>query len=257
MNLQQAKIILEKINRLYQSMTLDAANIDVFEQDLMLSYVAQLHDAFSPTESKKAQKRPERRPQPRIPVRSKPEPPAVPAPPPAPEPQPEPVVVKKPTRPAAPPKPAAPKASVPTPPPAPEPPVEVKKTPPPAPRPAPTPEVKKTTPPPAPPKPTVNPDHDILFEQKEARELSEKLSAQPIGDLNRAMGINERFLTINELFDRDNQAYEKAVTRLNGLRNFDEAKPLLSELAEKHGWTQKDKKKKAQIFIKLVRRRYL
>ena len=32
MNLQQAKIILEKINRLYQSITLDS-NIDVHEQE--------------------------------------------------------------------------------------------------------------------------------------------------------------------------------------------------------------------------------
>ena len=34
MNLQQGKIILEKINRLYQSMTLDS-KIDSFEQELM------------------------------------------------------------------------------------------------------------------------------------------------------------------------------------------------------------------------------
>ncbi len=250
MNLQQAKIILEKINRLYQSMTLDAANIDVFEQDLMLSYVVQLHDAFSTDEQKKLKKRTTRRPKPQIPEVYKAEPPS---PPPAP-PKPEPVAVKKAPAPVAQPEPVAPQASAPVSPPAPEP--VQKPTPPPAP--VPTPEVKKPTPPPpAPPKPQINPDHDVLFEQKEARELSEKLSSQPIGDLNRAMGINERFLTINELFDRDNQAYQNAINKLNGLNSFEEAKSVLSELAEKHDWTKRGKKKKAQVFIKLVRRRYL
>jgi len=46
MNLQQAKITLEKINRLYQSMTLDSS-IDEHEQQLMLNYIRQFYKAFS------------------------------------------------------------------------------------------------------------------------------------------------------------------------------------------------------------------
>jgi len=48
MNLKQAEIVLEKITRLYESMKLDERNIDVFEQDLMLSYIRQLYESFSP-----------------------------------------------------------------------------------------------------------------------------------------------------------------------------------------------------------------
>ena len=57
MNIKQANIILEKINRLYKSMTLDPSNIDEFEQDLMLSYIRQLHQAFSPNEKVKKKKK--------------------------------------------------------------------------------------------------------------------------------------------------------------------------------------------------------
>ena len=208
MNLQQAKIILEKINRLYKSMTLDEKNIDVFEQDLMLSYVKQLYDAFAPEE----QQEPIRK---TIPRRARP-------------------VIKEVARP-----------------------VEV------APEPEPAKVVQEETPapvsppPPPPPKPKAKPEHEVLFEQKEAKELSEKLSSQPIKDLNKAMGINEKILTINELFSKDDSAYKTAVKQLNVLKSFEEAKPILSELAEKHNWTQRNKKKKAQVFIKLVRRRYL
>ncbi len=48
MNIEQAERILKKINRLFETMALDD-KIDVFEQDLMLSYVRQLKEACSAT----------------------------------------------------------------------------------------------------------------------------------------------------------------------------------------------------------------
>lgn len=255
MNLQQAKITLEKINRLYQSMTLDASNIDVFEQDLMLSYIKQLYDSFSPGEVANIAKKPSRRSTPVI----------TPPPPVSPVVEVEEIKVP-PVKPLPPIKEEIPAAKV-VPTEAPKPKVvevspEVQPVKPPVVETVPTPQATPPKPSPTPatplskPNPATNPDHEVLFEQQEAKELSEKLSAQPIRDLNKAMGINERFLTINELFSQDNRAYQAAIDQLNSLKTFEEAKAVLSDLAEKHGWTKRGKKKKAQIFIKLVRRRY-
>ncbi len=247
MKLQQAKIILEKINRLYQSMTLDE-NVDVFEKELMLSYIRQLYGAFSPGDT------PDKKP-------AKAAPPAVKIPPPTlskpkatpPPPPPPPVVAPEPVKAEVPPPPPPPAPAPPKPKPA-----EVKK--------APAVAIKTEAPPApvaAPPKPAapkvVKPkiEHDVLFEQQEATDLSEKLSQSPIKDLTKAMGINEKILTIKELFDGDQKMFSDTMTALNGFNNFEQAKDFLSsEVATAYDWTSKSKKKKAKIFIKLVRRRY-
>ncbi|MBK7409732.1 MAG: hypothetical protein IPL49_03515 [Saprospirales bacterium] len=100
-------------------------------------------------------------------------------------------------------------------------------------------------------------DIDTLFEHHQATELSEKLSELPIQDLSKAMGLNERIFTINELFDGDQEAFKQAVQVLNGFHSFEEAKNyLVQEIAIQYNWAQTDKKNKAKNFIKLVRRRY-
>ena len=97
----------------------------------------------------------------------------------------------------------------------------------------------------------------FLFEIKEAKELSEKLSNMPITDLKTAMGINDRFLTINELFGGDGEAFNSVVSHLNQLGSYDEAKSyLLSNVAETNNWSAPEKLKKAANFINLVQRRY-
>ncbi|RMF20426.1 MAG: hypothetical protein D6765_16895, partial [Bacteroidetes bacterium] len=99
---------------------------------------------------------------------------------------------------------------------------------------------------------------EALFEIPPAKELSEKLSMAPIRDLRKAMGLNEKIFTINELFGGDKELYENAILMLNELDNFEQAKAyLLENMVLKFGWTTKDKKKKARNFINLVRRRYL
>ena len=127
-------------------------------------------------------------------------------------------------------------------------PVVVPAPPPPAPTPVAPPESKAVV---------VEEEHAVLFEQKEGKELSDKLSSMPITDLKKSMGLNEKILTINELFSGDHKAFDAALTDLNALNSFEEAKVYMSEhLAAKYEWASSEKKKKAQIFIKLVRRRY-
>lgn len=243
MKLKQAKIVLEKINRLYQSMTLDEDGIDEFEKDLMLSYTRTLYAAFHTpgdpelervpkpkTVVKKAapKQNPPKAKAPVAPPVEKPAPAPVAAPVPVKTPEPEeeiiveqPIVVAKP-----------------------EEPVKVEK-----------PVVK--------PKPKVaavkgSQEQEVLFEQQEeATDLSSKLSQRPVKDLNKAMGINERILTINELFGGDQKLFAEAIKHLNTFKTFQEAKIFLTNgIAAQYNWASKEKSKKAKIFINLIRRRY-
>ena len=238
MDLQKAKILLDKINALYNNMSADKKNISTIERDLMKSYVQQLYESF--LDMPKA-----------APVRK-----AVEIIKSAPKPQPAPVVVEKKKEPAPPPPPPKP-----TPPP---PPPKVEKTvapPPPKPAPPPPPKPQPPKPKPAPVKRTpsaaATPELEELFDFDTAKELSEKLSQMPITDIKKGMGLNERILTLNELFGADKAMFDLTIDTLNKLPNFDEAKIfLMKNAAAKYNWAAKDKKKKAKTFIKLVKRRY-
>ena len=261
MNFQQTKIILEKINRLTASMALDEDNISQIEKDLMLSYVKQLYETCLAGQTEVAKPaRPTGVPKERV-VESAPKVEEVQRVQPvveaqvervvAPEPTPAPKVIREEMpvveKPAVVSKPVEMEAEVPKYDPAPYTPPKIA-----------VPKIVTT------PNPVVeqkmepiNNDLEGLFEQKEASDLAEKLSQTPIRDLTRAMSINDRLLTIKELFNGDDTAFQATLVTLNGLNNFAEAKEYLARnIAGKYDWPNPAKEKKAKIFIKLVRRRY-
>lgn len=256
MNLQQAKILLDKINALYKNMGNDPTNVSSIEKDLMKSYVTKLYEAFLdlPTAAvapapPPAQVVEEPKIAPRITLR-KPDPVAPVAPPPAPAPPP-PVQTVKPEPPVRVERPHVP-APAQNPPPAPAqepaPVVVVRQDPP-----------KAEAPPPPPPAPAAvrNDELEELFSFASAKELSEKLSELPITDIKKAMGLNERIFTINELFGGDHAAFDATVSTLNQLRSYDEAKDyLIRNVAGRYNWASKEKRNKAKEFAKLVRRRF-
>lgn len=216
MDIQQAKILLEKINALQKNINTDGGDLARIERDLMLSYIRQLYETYLEAEVPAAV------------TRSTPK--TYSAPPPAPKPVPK---VVEPVK-------------APPPPPQPEPVVEVAPPPPPppAPKPAPAPSTKGS------------PAVEALFRIKEAKELSEKLSQQGIKDLTKAMSINDKLLYSNELFDRDMASMTATLQQLNGLSSLNEAKAVLIPIAEKNNWTEDERADVAQSFIKLVRRKY-
>jgi len=231
MNVKQAKILLEKINRLFQSMTMDE-HISEIEKELMRNYVKSLYEEFMPDGGVKT-----------VPIQKA-----------APIKMTPPISVERVVEtPPPPPKVGVVPNRVPTPRPAPRPTVVE------------TPKVEmqvppvRVAPPPPAPKPVkakISEEHEDLFEFQEATDLSERLSQSPIKDLNKAMGINERILTTNELFDGNGDALKDALSTINRLSNFDDAKDYLANIAEIYDWASKKKKKKAKIFVKLVRRRF-
>ncbi|HKZ67514.1 MAG TPA: hypothetical protein VJ111_14205 [Chitinophagaceae bacterium] len=68
-------------------------------------------------------------------------------------------------------------------------------------------------------------------------ELVEVLKETPIKDLRKAIGINDRFLFINDLFRGDEVMYERSIKTINSFNIYPEAEYWISrELKTKLGW---------------------
>jgi hypothetical protein len=68
-------------------------------------------------------------------------------------------------------------------------------------------------------------------------ELLETLRETPVRDLRKAIGINDRFLFINDLFRGDEPMYERSLKTINGFNIFAEAEYWINrELKVKLGW---------------------
>jgi hypothetical protein len=86
-------------------------------------------------------------------------------------------------------------------------------------------------------------------------ELVEILKETPIKDLRKAVGINDRFLFINELFRGDENMYERCIKTINSFNIYAEAEYWITrELKVKLGW--KDDQVSVQHFDQLVKRRF-
>lgn len=91
--------------------------------------------------------------------------------------------------------------------------------------------------------------------KKNAREISDTLSDAPIKDLKKAIGINDRFLYINELFKGDEVMYDRSIKTINSFEAYGEAEFWIKkELKLKLGWNEKDEI--VRQFDHLVRRRF-
>ncbi|MFN8243950.1 MAG: hypothetical protein U0X40_07850 [Ferruginibacter sp.] len=86
-------------------------------------------------------------------------------------------------------------------------------------------------------------------------DLGDTLVDQPIRDLRKAIGVNDRFLFINELFRGDESAYERSIKTINSFSIYPEAEYWIQrELKVKNGW--KDTDEVVRQFYQLVRRRF-
>lgn len=70
----------------------------------------------------------------------------------------------------------------------------------------------------------------------EDNSLAARLAKQRIENLNSAIGINEKFLFTNELFDGNTEQFLKTIDDLNNCVNLEDATAKLSTLAQKRNW---------------------
>jgi hypothetical protein len=96
--------------------------------------------------------------------------------------------------------------------------------------------------------------NDRLKSGSEA-ELGSVLKASPVKELRKAIGVNDRFVFINELFRGDEPMYERSIKTINNFRILPEAEYWMErELKIKLGWD--DSRDIVQHFYQLVRRRF-
>ena len=97
--------------------------------------------------------------------------------------------------------------------------------------------------------------HDRFAAATQDDSISARIKSNPIGDLKKAIGINEKFALINELFEGDINAYNESIEVLNTAPDEAQALTYLNQrLASKYGWDQR-----GEAFMKLrglVERRY-
>lgn len=86
-------------------------------------------------------------------------------------------------------------------------------------------------------------------------ELVEVLKEVPVKDLRKAVGINDRFVFINDLFRGDENMYERSIKTINSFNIYAEAEYWITrELKTKLGWSNDHPSVRG--FDQLVRRRF-
>ena len=101
---------------------------------------------------------------------------------------------------------------------------------------------------------------------KESESLNEKLKEErmevvtalqeaPIRDLKKAIGLNDRFLFVNDLFRGDENMYERSLKTINAFNIYPEAEYWIQrELKVKLSWP--DGSETVKLFDQLVKRRF-
>ena len=226
MDLTKAQRLLLKIQAFIDNG--NGNDISRLEKDLMKSYIIQLYDAVSTEEAPAHTEKPK---QTEIPVAKfqKHEPP--------------PVYVPEPPKPEPPkPEPEKPVYHEPVTPKIPDVPLEIK-----MPVQEPVFELPKFEPVDI---PVVEPVKEVIHEHG-------RFSHIPIDNIEAALGLNERIFTLNELFGGNREVFESTCAKLNDLHSFSEAKQLLvSGPARQYKWSDQERVKMAEHFIRIVARRY-
>ncbi len=68
--------------------------------------------------------------------------------------------------------------------------------------------------------------------------VADRLQMSSINDLREAIGINDKFLFINELFNGDLERYNKVIDELNGFSGLSGAQTYLTELQVQYQWAE-------------------
>jgi hypothetical protein len=91
--------------------------------------------------------------------------------------------------------------------------------------------------------------------KQEKVEVGHVVGEHPIKDLKKAIGVNDRYVFINELFRGDEVMYERSLKTINAFRIFAEAEYWIErELKVKLGW--EEHKETTRHFYQLIKRRF-
>jgi methionine-rich copper-binding protein CopC len=90
--------------------------------------------------------------------------------------------------------------------------------------------------------------NDSVAQKGEDNSVVNKLNSTRIENLKSAIGINDKFYFINELFNGNSQVYEDVIYTLNNFKRFEDAMQYVSTLKYKYEWDIE-----AEAYQKLLR----
>ena len=96
--------------------------------------------------------------------------------------------------------------------------------------------------------------NDHLTTEADDNSLGNRMQKSQITDLKSAIGINDKFLFINELFKGDLAGYNRAVEALNSCQTKQEAVEKINEMRNQFNWPEQ-----SSSFLRLndfIKRRY-
>lgn len=97
--------------------------------------------------------------------------------------------------------------------------------------------------------------NDRMVSAKTDHTLADKIKLTPLRDIKAAIGINEKFQFINELFEGSGELYNEAIALLNNCSSANAANQLFTDYQHRNNW---DSENKAFLkFKEYVDRRYL
>lgn len=97
--------------------------------------------------------------------------------------------------------------------------------------------------------------NEAIAPNQDQTRVGDKLEQDGVKNLVNAIGINERFLYINELFDGDSDGYERAINHLNSFSHLREAMEFLrAEVSDKYNWDQEQES--TITFYALIEKRF-
>ena len=92
------------------------------------------------------------------------------------------------------------------------------------------------------------------LKKEDDNSIASRIQKNKTEDVRAIIGINEKFLFINELFDGSMQDYESAITSLSECPSRDETETVINELKTRIKW--QDNTEIMQQFINLINRRF-
>jgi hypothetical protein len=102
---------------------------------------------------------------------------------------------------------------------------------------------------------TVQAESKMTFRMKTEKDKPPRIVRKPIPDLKVAVGVNDKFRFINDLFHGNSTEYHIALNQINTCNGFEEADIYITNIREIYNW--KEDSEVVAIFLDLVQRRFL